>query len=173
MMGRPDGTAEEVQWRSKLLGQDRGGEAKNAIRIVAHRQGAWSLRSSRSAVLQLQSLFDKQSSWATGRSSRGLRQMLGSSTVVVSAWDQKCLVGFGRATSDGQFRAVLWDVIVDERVQGKGVGRRIVGTLIEHPRLAQVERIYLMTSTSSGFYRQIGFEDCKIQDLMWINRKPN
>ena len=172
-MGRPDGTAEEVQRRSRLLKQVMGDEAEKPIKIVSHRQGAWSLQISRSAILQLQSLFDKQSSWATGRSTKGLRQMLGSSTVVVSAWAQESLVGFGRASSDGQFRAVLWDVIVDERMQGKGVGRRIVSALIGHPKLAQVERTYLMTSTSSGFYRQIGFEDCKFQDLMWINRKAN
>jgi N-acetylglutamate synthase-like GNAT family acetyltransferase len=46
------------------------------------------------------------------------------------------------------------------------VGRSIVATLLEHPRLHRVERIYLMTSNSAGFYTQLGFETVSNQQLM-------
>ena len=75
-------------------------------------------------------------------------------------------MGFGRATSDGIFRAVLWDVVVDGAYQGRGLGRQIVEGLLERPCLRRVERVYLMTTNSSGFYQQLGFDQIESQLLM-------
>jgi len=57
--------------------------------------------------------------------------MLAGSQAVVSAWEHSQLVGFGRANSDGVFRAVLWDVVVAGSHQGQGLGRRLVRALLE------------------------------------------
>ena len=38
----------------------------------------------------------------------------------------KRLVGFGRATSDGFSRAVLWDIVVAGDLQGHGLGRWVI-----------------------------------------------
>jgi len=118
------------------------------------------------ALNQLQGLLERNSFWAQGRSQAALKGMLRGSAAAVSVWQGRQLVGFGRASSDGLFRAVLWDVVVDEQHQGRGLGRRIVATLLEHPRLRRVERVYLMTSNSAGFYRQLGFETVSSQQLM-------
>jgi len=56
--------------------------------------------------------------------------MLRGSEAAVSAWQGPRLVGFGRATSDGIFRAVLWDVVVIRDLEGQGLGRRLVETLL-------------------------------------------
>lgn len=98
--------------------------------------------------------------------------MLQGSQAVVSAWSGSRLVGFGRATSDGAYRAVLWDVMVAEEQQGLGLGRRIVEELIQAPGLAGIERTYLMTTNSQGFYEKLGFEANEQQKLMikQINR---
>ena len=85
---------------------------------------------------------------------------------MVSAWLGSELVGFGRATSDGVFRAVLWDVVVASEHQGHGLGRRIVQTLLEEPAMQGVERTYLMTTNSAGFYTQLGFQTVQTQGLM-------
>jgi N-acetylglutamate synthase-like GNAT family acetyltransferase len=92
--------------------------------------------------------------------------MLAGSQAVVSAWRGDHLVGFGRATSDGVFRAVLWDVVVAGDEQGQGLGRRVVKALLEDPMLRGVERVYLMTTNSSGFYIQLGFDKGESQLLM-------
>ena len=39
------------------------------------------------------------------------------------------MVGFGRATTDGIYRAVLWDVVVAGDLQGKGLGRKVIASL--------------------------------------------
>lgn len=70
---------------------------------------------------------------------------------------QPRLVGFGRASSDGRYRAVLWDVVVEGAYQGQGLGRRLVETLLQAPALREVERTYLMTTNSRAFYERLGF----------------
>jgi ribosomal protein S18 acetylase RimI-like enzyme len=114
----------------------------------------------------LRALLDGHSFWATGRSRAQLRRMLAGSQVSVSAWKGRALVGFGRATSDGVFRAVLWDVVVAEDHQGQGLGRRIVEELLASPAVAGAERIYLMTTTGQGFYERLGFGRADSQQLM-------
>ena len=135
------------------------------FRLVRHAPGApglrWlglgpGLRPSR-GLLKLQRLFNKHAFWARQRSSGDLRRMLAGSPVVVSLWRGKRLVGFGRASSDGVYRAVLWDIVVAGDLQGRGLGRRVVEALLEAPDLQEVERIYLMTTNSAGFYEQLGF----------------
>ena len=60
-------------------------------------------------------------------------------------------MGFGRATSDGFSRAVLWDIVVAGDLQGGGLGRKVVEEIINMRTVKNVERIYLMTTNSSDF----------------------
>ncbi len=137
-----------------------------SIRLLHHRRSAWRLVLRPGALAKLRRLFQHHSFWAANRSCAELRQMLRGSDVAVTAWHGSQLVGFGRATSDGIFRAVLWDVVVDGAYQGRGLGRQIVEGLLERPCLRRVERVYLMTTNSSGFYQQLGFDQIESQLLM-------
>jgi len=124
-------------------------------------------------LLQLQALLDQHSFWGQGRSRRQLKTMLAGSQAVVSAWRQGRLVGFGRASSDGAFRAVLWDVVVATDLQRLGLGLRLVNTLLAAPALRGVERVYLMTTNGTGFYRRLGFETVRGQSLMLLSNQRN
>ena len=149
-------------------------DAAVRIRLVRHAPGAPGLRRlglgpggrPTRGLLKLQRLFRKHAFWAEQRSTEDLRQMLRGSPVVVSLWRGKRLVGFGRASSDGIHRAVLWDIVVAGDLQGRGLGRRVVEALLDSPRLRDVERIYLMTTNSAGFYRQLGFSSAEPQQLL-------
>ncbi len=141
------------------------------IQLIRHHRGAWRLRRAPGQLQQLKRLLDAHSFWASGRSQRQLSRMLAGSQAVVSAWQGAQLVGFGRATSDGVFRAVLWDVVVAGEHQGQGLGRRIVEALLQEPALQGVERTYLMTTKSAGFYEQLGFTAMESQRLM-VRQKP-
>ena len=144
------------------------------FRLVQHAPGApglrWlgigpGLRPTR-GLLKLQRLFRKHAFWASQRSFNDLRRMLRGSTVVVSLWRGKRLVGFGRASSDGIHRAVLWDIVVAGDLQGRGLGRRVVEALLASNAIEGVERIYLMTTNSAGFYQQLGFSQTETQKLL-------
>jgi ribosomal protein S18 acetylase RimI-like enzyme len=150
----------------------------DAICLVIHAPGApglrWfglgpGLRPTR-GLWKLQRLLDQHAFWAKGRSLLQLRRMLAGSAAVVSLWRGRRLVGFGRASSDGIFRAVLWDVVIPEDLQGQGLGRQLVEALLQAPALHQVERVYLMTTNSAGFYRQLGFEMAASQQLLRLVR---
>lgn len=141
------------------------------IRLIRHRAGGVRLRWWPGRLTQLQRLLDEHSFWAQGRSLAQLRRMLAGSQVVVSAWSGDRLVGFGRASSDGVFRAVLWDVVVAGDQQGRGIGRRLVETLLAAPALATVERTYLMTTNGAEFYQRLGFNGLRTQELMVRGQK--
>jgi len=150
----------------------------DAICLLVHAPGApglrWlglgpGLRPSR-GLWKLQRLLDQHAFWAQGRSLQDLRHMLAGSAAVVSLWRGRRLVGFGRASSDGVFRAVLWDVVIPEDLQGKGLGRQLVEALLNTPPLQGVERVYLMTTNSAGFYEQLGFQRVEGQQLLLRGR---
>ena len=136
------------------------------VHLVLHRSGAVRLRWWPGHLEQLQTLLDQHSFWAQGRSRRQLKRMLAGSQAVVSAWRGGRLVGFGRASSDWSFRAVLWDVVVASDQQHQGLGLRLVSTLLVAPALREVERVYLMTTNGSGFYSRLAFAPVTSQVLM-------
>ena len=89
---------------------------------------------------ELQALL-RQTDWARERSLEGLEEMLSATAVVVGAWRGERLVGFARALTDGVYRALVDDVIVDESERGRGVGDGLVRQLLD--RLDGVEAILL------------------------------
>lgn len=102
-------------------------------------------------------LFHQAAFWAKDRSPQGMAVAIAHSHPVVTAWDNDHLIGFARATSDGMYRGTIWDVVIDPDYQGGGLGRRLVETVLAHPHMAHVERVYLMTTHQQGFYERIGF----------------
>ena len=140
------------------------------IRLIRHGRLALRLRW---RLGDLQALLDHHSFWARGRQRRQLAAMLRGSQAVVSAWQGQQLVGFGRASSDGAFRAVLWDVVVAGEHQGQGLGRRLVAELLACPAVAKAERVYLMTTNSPGFYGRLGFGASHAQHLMVLHRQES
>lgn len=107
---------------------------------------------------QLQRLFQVAAFWAKDRSLADMATAIAHSCPVVTAWDGARLIGFARATSDGVYRATLWDVVIDPDYQGGGLGRKLVQTVLSHSHISRVERVYLMTTHEQGFYQRIGFE---------------
>ncbi|MGF1590996.1 MAG: GNAT family N-acetyltransferase [Pleurocapsa sp.] len=107
---------------------------------------------------QLQSLFIRTAFWARSRNMDDLKIAIANSNPVVTVWDGDRLIGFARATSDGVYRAAIWDVVIDPNYQGVGLGRKLVQTVLSHPLVSKVERVYLTTTHQQSFYERIGFK---------------
>ena len=107
---------------------------------------------------QLQHLFIKTAFWARERNIDDLKIAIANSNPVVTVWDGERLIGFARANSDGIYRAGIWDVVVDPNYQGVGLGRKLVQTVLSHPMVSKVERVYLTTTHQQSFYERIGFK---------------
>ena len=77
------------------------------------------------------------------------------SAVVVFAYDGETLIGVGRALSDGEYYAGIYDVAVLPAFQGQGVGTRIVRALLEK---LPVDTITLFAVPGKeAFYEKLAF----------------
>ena len=119
-------------------------------------------------IKKLKALLDENTFWAKGRSEKNLKRLLANSSSVISIWDKKRIIGFGRATSDTVYRAVIWDVVVANDKQGLGIGRMIIKELLQSKDLINVRKIYLMTTHKSEFYSQQGFKRIDKQQLFCL-----
>lgn len=123
-------------------------------------------------VAQVQQLLSVGAFWAQHRTLSDLETAIQHSEPVVTAWDGERLIGFARATSDRVYRAVLWDVVIHPEYRGRGLGRTLVKTLLAHPSVQKVERVYLMTSSQQGFYERLGFTENLTTMMVLFNRQP-
>ena len=117
-------------------------------------------------LYKLKILLDKNTSWAKNRKIKDLKNCLANSDVIVSLWSNNTILGFGRALTDGTYRSVLWDIVIDHNHQGKGYGKLIVNSLLESKKIKQSEKIYLMTTNQIDFYDQFGFKKVLSQNLL-------
>tara|TARA_B100000214_G_C23735856_1_gene520964 strand:+ start:156 stop:629 length:474 start_codon:yes stop_codon:yes gene_type:complete len=144
------------------------------MHIIKHAKGAPGLRlmglgpnfKPTKGIKKLQKLFNKNTFWAVKRNSTNIRKMLANSSRVVTIWDHQELIGFGRVTSDSIYRAVIWDVVVDKKHQGAGIGTLVIEEILRMKELRNVDKIYLMTSNQTEFYLQMGFKIEHRQNLM-------
>ena len=117
-------------------------------------------------LYKLKVLLNNNTSWAKNRSIKDLKNCLANSDAIVSLWLNNRILGFGRALSDGTYRSVLWDIVIDHHYQGKGYGKIIVNSLLQSKRIKQSEKVYLMTTNQGDFYCQIGFKEVLSQNLL-------
>lgn len=109
-------------------------------------------------LTQLQELFILGAFWAKERRIEDMAIAIANSNPVVTVWDNELLIGFARATSDGIYRAGIWDVVIHPDYRGCGLGCKLVETVLTHPIVNKVERVYLTTTNQQSFYQRIGFK---------------
>ena len=144
------------------------------ISLINHSKGALGLRffglgpnlKPTKGLIKLQQLLDKNAFWAKNRTINDLKKCLANSDVVISLWIGKEIVGFGRALTDGIYRGVLWDIVIDQNHQGKGYGKLIVKNILESKQIKHTKKIYLMTTNKKLFYSQIDFKEVSTQSLL-------
>ncbi|MCT7972611.1 GNAT family N-acetyltransferase [Laspinema olomoucense] len=122
-------------------------------------------------IHQLQRLFELTAFWAKERKIEDLAIAIANSDPVITVWEGERLIGLARATSDGIYRATIWDVIIHPEYQGVGLGRKLVETLLSHPRMNRVERVYLMTTHQQRFYERIGFQENSTTTMVLYNNQ--
>ena len=108
--------------------------------------------------------------WAMNRTIEDAKEMLCHTDLTVCAWDRDVLVGFGRVLTDFVYRATIWDVIVDQAYQKKGIGAEIVQRILHHPRLRKVE-LFRLCTRRPGFYEKLGFTSREQTGMVWARSK--
>ena len=75
----------------------------------------------RADIAQIQELFKAAAFWARERKIEDWEIAIANSEPVVTVWDGSRAIGFARATSDGIYRATIWDVAIHPDYQGAGL----------------------------------------------------
>ena len=144
------------------------------ISLINHSKGALGLRffglgpklKPTNGLIKLKKLLDKNAFWAQSRTLNDLKKCLANSDVVISLWVGKEIVGFGRALTDGIYRGVLWDIVIDQNYQSKGYGKLIVKELLSSKKIKNTKKLYLMTTNQKLFYSKYDFKEVTSQDLL-------
>ena len=144
------------------------------ISLINHSKGALGLRffglgpylKPTSGLIKLQKLLENNTFWAKNRTIKDLKKCLANSDVIVSLWVRDEIVGFGRALTDGIYRGVLWDIVIDQNHQGKGFGKLIVKSLLSSKKIRNTKKLYLMTTNKKLFYSQLDFKEVTSQNLL-------
>lgn len=100
--------------------------------------------------------FLMSSYWAEGRT----REVVDASiegSLCFGVYKGKAQIGFARVITDYATFAYLADVFVVKAHQGKGLGKRLVGTVLRHPGL-QTCSWTLFTKDAHALHAHFGFE---------------
>lgn len=104
----------------------------------------------------------------TNHNEEKIKKVFQSSNVVAIAYDEDNIAGFGRALSDGVFNAAIYDVVVDEHYQNKGIGQKIIENLLA--QLEDISCVHLVsTSGNEEFYKKAGFRKMKTGMARYLN----
>ena len=144
------------------------------ISLINHCKGAMGLRflglgpnlKPTNGLNKLKRLLNRNAFWAQNRTIYDLKKCLANSDVIVSLWVGNEIVGFGRALTDGVYRGVLWDIVIDQNHQGKGFGTLILENLLSSKKIQNTQKLYLMTTNKKKFYSQFDFKKVTSQDLL-------
>lgn len=93
------------------------------------------------------------------------KEVFERSYAVVFLFDKEELIGFGRAISDGICQAAIYNIALDERYHGKGLGRKIINELIE--QVKQCNIILYTHPKTIEFYEKLGFLKMKTGMAMY------
>lgn len=82
-----------------------------------------------------------------------------ASHTAVFVFHAETLVGFGRALSDGEYQAAIYDVAVHPEAQGQGIGKLIIQSILK--RIPKFNIILYASPGKEAFYQKLGFRKMK------------
>ncbi len=93
--------------------------------------------------------------WADKRSECDIEASIANS-LCVGLFKGSQQIGFARAVTDFSTCSWICDVVVDSAERGNGLGKWMVQTLLEHPKLSRGKQI-LATRDAHSLYERFGF----------------
>ncbi len=113
---------------------------------------------------ELVHLYKEAGWWKPGYSERAsfVNSLVRNSFCFAGAFYKKRLVGMGRSFSDGAGDAYIQDVTVLSGFRGRGVGGKIITTIVRHLRRHGIDWIGLIAEPGlERFYHELGFRRMK------------
>ncbi|NHM31931.1 GNAT family N-acetyltransferase [Neobacillus terrae] len=85
---------------------------------------------------------------------------INKSWYLVSVYDSKKLIGFGRIVSDGIYQTFIGDLIIHPDYQKRGIGSKVLNLLIEKCKSSGIKWVQLTSAKGKAeFYKKHGFQE--------------
>jgi GNAT superfamily N-acetyltransferase len=114
----------------------------------------------------------RETYWSPGIPRDVVARACAHSMCAIARDDQHKLIGFARLVTDKATFAWLCDVIVLPGKQGRGLGRALVQTFLDHPELQGLRRWLLGTKDAHGVYAPLGFAPLDAPERLMQIRNP-
>jgi len=106
--------------------------------------------------------------WAEGRPREVVERSLKNS-LCFGVYEGGRQIAFARVVSDHAIFAYLMDVFVLPEFRGRGISKRLLREILDHPDLQGLRFFLLGTRDAHGLYEQFGFEPLAHPDR-WLAR---
>ena len=81
-------------------------------------------------------------------------------------------IGYARVISDKTRFAYITDVYIEENFRKKGIGQKIINSILAHEELIDVYQWLLITRDAHGVYNKVGFNPVT-RPLDWMEIRKN
>jgi N-acetylglutamate synthase-like GNAT family acetyltransferase len=108
--------------------------------------------------------------WAAELSRDTLRRAIANS-ISFGVYQAAELIGFGRIVTDLATYAYWTDVVIAEPMRGRGLGRWLSQSMLDHPDLQDVRRVVLLTRDAAEMYTALGFREGP-GSLIYMEHRP-
>ncbi len=108
-------------------------------------------------IAMVHDFLANQSYWAKGIPLEVMKKAI-DHALCFGVYHQGRQVGFGRVVTDYATTAYVGDVFIIEGYRGRGLGKRLVETIVNHRELAGLRLWFLGTRDAHELYRKYGFK---------------
>ncbi len=109
--------------------------------------------------------LSKDSYWAQNRSIETIKKSIENS-LCFGVYKNNTQIGFARIVTDYSIFAWVMDVFILPKYQGKGYGKQLMNTIMNHDQLQNLKRWGLNTNDAHGLYSQFGFKQLSDPKIM-------
>ncbi len=89
-----------------------------------------------------------------------IKGMVENSNLIITAWDDKNLIGLARSVTDFNYACYLSDLAVNKKYQKNGIGKKLQE--ITQEQLGEKCKLILISApNASSYYEHIGFTNNK------------
>ena len=111
--------------------------------------------------------------WSSGIEIDEVNKGAVNSALVVGAFIMdEGQIGYARVISDKTRFAYITDVYIEENFRKKGIGQKIINSILAHEELIDVYQWLLITRDAHGVYNKVGFNPVT-RPLDWMEIRKN